>query len=81
LQYRAEITELENLITSITLAKINLLSPVILDDIDVREITNEHLTNVSVADVLAVSKVKIFQNNNLLYFLVKFPKPKVVCKK
>jgi len=81
LQYRAEITELENLITSITLAKINLLSPVILDDIDVREITNEHLTNVSVADALAVSKVKIFQNNNLLYFLVKFPKPKVVCKK
>jgi len=58
-----------------------LLSPVILDNIDVREITNEHLTNVSVADALAVSKVKIFQNNNLLYFLVKFPKPKVVCKK
>jgi len=52
---------------------------IILDNIDVGEITNEHLANVSVADVLAVSNVKIFQNNNLLYFLVMFPKPKLLC--
>jgi len=72
---------LKYLITSTTLAKVNLLSPVILENIVVREITNEHITNVSVAHVLAVSNVKIFQNYNLLYFLVKFPKPKVAWKK
>jgi len=33
---RAVITELENLMASITLAKITLLSPVILDNIGVR---------------------------------------------
>jgi len=51
---RAVITELENLITAIALAKLNLLSPVILDNIDVGDICNEHLTKVSVADVLAI---------------------------
>lgn len=57
------------------------LSPLILDSVDIHELANEHLTNTSIADILGVSSVKAFQNNDLLYFLIKYPKPETVCKK
>jgi len=46
------ITSLENIVTSLTLTKINLINPVILEDINIKEINNEQLTNASVADIL-----------------------------
>lgn len=78
---RIIITNLEDLILSVTLAKINLISPLILDSVDIHELANELLTNTSLADILRVSSVKAFQNNDLLYFLIKYPKPETVCKK
>ncbi len=71
----------EKMVTSLTLAKIHLINPVILDDIDIKEINNEQLTNASVADILEVAKAKVFQNNNMIYFLITFPNPELVCKK
>lgn len=69
---RIIITNLEDLILSVTLAKINLISPLILDSVNIHELANEHLTNTSLADILRVSSVQAFQNNDLLYFLIKY---------
>lgn len=79
---RAIITELDNLITSITFAKIGVLNPILLDSNEVNFIIkNEHFTNLSVADVMAVAKIKILQYNNIIYFLIRYPIPKFRCKK
>jgi len=78
---RIIITDLQNLILALTLAKIDLISPVILDNDDINELILQHFTNISVADLLEVAKIKAFQNNEILYFLIKYPIPKLVCKK
>lgn len=79
---RAIITELDNLITSITFAKVGILSPILLDGNEVNSIIgNEHFTNLTVADVIAVARIKILQYNNIIYFLIRYPIPKFRCKK
>jgi len=72
---RLIITNLEDLILTVTLAKINLIS------IDIKELSNEQLTNTSITDLLEVSHIKAFQKSELLYFLIKYPKPLLSCKK
>jgi len=74
-KYRMIITNLEDLILTVTLAKINLIS------IDIKELSNEQLTNTSITDLLEVSHIKAFQKYELLYFLIKYPKPLLSCKK
>lgn len=79
---RAIITELDNLITSITFAKIGIFNPILLDSNEMNLIIkNEHFTNLSVADVMAVASIKILQYNNIIYFLIRYPIPKIRCKK
>jgi len=48
---RTIITDLENLLLTLTLAKIDLISPSILNNIDIKDLLNEHLTNISVANI------------------------------
>lgn len=79
---RAIITDLDNLITSITFAKIGVLNPILLDSNEINFIIkNEHFTNLSVADVMAVANIKILQYDNVIYFLIRYPIPKLRCKK
>jgi len=73
--------DLENLIFSITLAKVNLINPVILDKFDIKEINHEKFTNFSITNLLEVSQIKAFQNNDIIHFLIKYAKPNLVCKK
>lgn len=51
------ITDLENLIHAITLAKINPISPAILDEIDIKEMIFKHFRNATVADILEVASI------------------------
>lgn len=76
---RAIIADLDNIILSITLAKIGLLNPVILDgkEIDLLP-TNEHFT---ISDIVRIANTKIIQVDKVVYFLIKYPIPKSVCKK
>ena len=56
------IIELQNLINSLTLAKLNTVSPTILDNEDINTILNNgNFSQVSVSDILFVSNVKVFQ--------------------
>jgi len=52
-----------------------------LNNVDVKEMTLRHFTNINVPDVLEVASIKAFKNSDILYFLIKYPIPKLVCKK
>jgi len=78
---RIIINDLENFIFSITLAKANLINPVILDEIDIKETNHEKLTNFSITDLLEISQIIAFQYNDMTHFLIKHPKPNLVRKK
>lgn len=66
---------------SVTLAKIGIINPVLLDSEDVKEILQISSTNTTVTDLLEVSFIKVLLDNEMLYFIIKYPKPRLVCKK
>lgn len=79
---RAMIIQLDNIIFSIPLVKVDILNPLLLDNREINSlIENEHFTNITITDLMLASKFKVLQNNVILVFLVKYPKPKLVCKK
>lgn len=78
---RIIITEIETLMLSITLVKVGIINPVLLDSNDLKEILQISSTNTTVTDLLEVSLIKVLLYNEMLYFLIKYPKPRLVCKK
>jgi len=79
---RIVIAELNNVMYSISLAKLNIVNPALLNTNEINSVIfKENFDNVSVSDVLNVATVKAIQSENVLYFLVKYPKIKNVCNK
>jgi len=78
---RMLMAELQNLMLAITLARINIVSPNILDHEDLETVWLEEPTDTPIGDLLSVSSVKILQSRNILHFIIKFPKIKLACKK
>jgi hypothetical protein len=78
---RILILELEALILSVTLAKIEIVNPTILDSKDLENILNEHSTDITITDLMEVAYINVFLDDNFLHFIVKFPSPSLVCKK
>lgn len=58
----------------------NLVAQTILNELGVREIIGERLTDYSIKDLLRVSNIKDFQNIENLHFLIKYLIPNLVCK-
>ncbi len=52
-----------------------------MDSSDINKIINEHSTNVSTIEILGMSRIKVLQNKDNLYFIIKYPIPKIFCKK
>ena len=75
------ISEIDTLITTITLAKIGIVKHLIRDFEDLKEIVNKHSVIVNVVDLMEVSYIKILLSNDLLYFLIKYPKLRLECRK
>lgn len=75
------ISEIETLMLTVTLAKTNIINTAILDSEDMNTIVNKRTTNTTVTDIIEVSYIKVLLDNNLLHFLIKYPKPKIECKK
>jgi len=73
--------ELQNLLLAIALAKVNIISPSILDHADLEGMWMEELTDTPIKDILSVASVKILQPINNLHFIIKFPKIKSACIK
>lgn len=78
---RIIISELETLMLSVTLAKIGIINTVILDSNDLKNIVNKHSTNITVSDLVEVSFVKVLLDDNFIHFIIKYPNPRLECKK
>jgi len=74
------ITDLENIVMGLALAKLNIVSPAILDSYDIGEFKDRQPANISLKEI-EVSSISVFQNSDILHFLTKFPSHKLVCKK
>ncbi|EAL58576.1 envelope protein [Wolbachia endosymbiont of Drosophila ananassae] len=80
---RIIITDLENILMGLTLAKLNIVSPAILDGAEVSEFRDKQPINInsSLVEILEVSSISVFQKFDILHFLIKFPNPNLVCKR
>lgn len=78
---RILILELEALMLSVTLAKIEIVNPAILDSTDLKNLLNEHSTDITITDLMEVAYIKVLLDDNFLHFIIKFPNPSLVCKK
>lgn len=79
---RMILMELQNLILSVTLAKVNIVNPTILDQEDLNFLTNnEQYTNISISALMDVSSIKVILSEEFLYFIIRYPKPELFCKK
>lgn len=67
------ISEIHNLMLSITLAKSNIIDPSIFDHDDLKSILIEHPTEVPVVNLMEVSNIKIFQSDNIVRILIDCP--------
>jgi len=77
---RMLIMELQNLL-AIALAKVNIVSPSILDHAELEGMWMEEPTDTPIKDILSVASVKILQSINIFHFIIKFPKIKSACIK
>lgn len=73
--------ELQNLMLAVTLAKLKIVSPNILDHADLKSVWLEEPTDTPIGDLMSVSSVKVLQSVNALHFIIRFPKIKFSCKK
>lgn len=79
---RISIINLENLILSISLAKLNIVDPAVLDSNEIHSIImNGSSTDTSVSEIMSLASIKVFQNLDLINFIIRFPKPISRCKK
>lgn len=74
-------TEIQNVMLSITLAKLNIINPAILDNTDVKNMFTDQLTEITTTNVLEVASVKVFQSDSIIYFIIKYPIAKLLCRK
>jgi len=56
---RILILELEALMLSVTLAKIEIVNPAILDSTDLKNLLNEHSTDITITDLMEVAYIKV----------------------
>jgi len=58
---RIVITDLENILMGLTLAKLNIVGPAILDSSDISEFKDKQPTNISLVEILEVSRISVFK--------------------
>lgn len=78
---RIVVAELESLMLSITLSKIGIVNPQVLDSNDLLSINSKHSTNVTIQDLMEVASIRVLLDDKFLHFLIKYPRPDMVCKK
>lgn len=58
---------------SITLAKANIVNPIILDNAEVSYILENGMVPLSINNLLKASDVSIYESNNTIYYTIKLP--------
>lgn len=74
------VNELHNVIHAVTLAKVGILSPMILHLEEIQEITKHEHERFTMIDLLDVSNIKIVQNKHLIVIFIKYPITEKLCK-
>lgn len=74
------ISQLNRLALSIVLAKSNIINPLILDDEEMDQAFNSEQLPFSLSNLLLVSKVKILQSSDVIYYILKVPKVTNFCQ-
>lgn len=59
---------------SVVLAKINIINPLILDKVEIDHLVDIELVPLSISNILSISTIKVLQDNNILYYILKIPK-------
>lgn len=73
--------EIQNLMIAITLAKVNVVNPAIIDSDDLEAILSKSSAEVSVTQLFSAARVKVLADDEVLSFVISFPRPKITCKK
>lgn len=66
---------------AISLAKVSVIKPNILNFQDIEKLVNEHSSDTGLASIMEVSSIKILQCSDYLYFIIKYQKPSLRCGK
>lgn len=69
---RIIINEIEILMLSVTLAKVGVINPILLDSEDLKNVIKIGPINTTITDIL---------DNKQFHFIIKYPKPNLECKK
>ncbi|KPU81751.1 uncharacterized protein Dana_GF27280, partial [Drosophila ananassae] len=78
---RMLITEIQNLMLTVTLAKSNIINPAIFNHEDLKSVLVDHPTEVPVISLIEASNIKVLQSDNIIHVLIAYPKIKFNCKK
>lgn len=59
--------------------KNNLINPLILDEIDLNNLIEHENLQISISNILLVSKIKVLQNNDVIHYILKVPQISKFC--
>ncbi|XP_032289313.1 retrovirus-related Env polyprotein from transposon gypsy isoform X1 [Drosophila virilis] len=78
---RMIITEIGNLMLTLTLVKINVINPTIIDYSDLMNILTDQITGTPITDILKVSNIKVERKDNVISLIIEFPIISKQCRK
>jgi len=78
---RILITEIQNVMLTVKLAKANIIKPAIVNHDDLKSVLVDHPTQVPIISLLEASNIKVLQSDNIIHVLIAYPKIKITCKK
>lgn len=74
------IIELQNIITTLTLSKLGILNPAILNHKEINDIIKKEKTQLVITELIDISNFTIVQNNDIIAIMIKYPLLFTKCK-
>jgi len=77
---RILITEIQNVMLTVTLAKANIINPAVFNQNDLKSVFVDHPTEVPIISLLEASNIRVLQSDSIIHVLIAYPKIKTICK-
>lgn len=74
------INHLKTISLSIILARSNIINPLLLDDIEIKHIIDLDKMPISINNLFTVTKIKVFQSNDVIRYILKIPQVENFCE-
>jgi len=78
---RILITEIQNVMLTVTLAKANIINPAIFNQNDLKSVFVDHPTEVPIISLLEASNIRVLKSDSIIHVLIAYPKIKTIFKK